>query len=159
MECSPIGIIETPFTDPSGMPIQPTGAKGIKGRIHIAKAYEQGLADIEGFSHLILLYHFHKSSGFDLMVTPFLDKTPRGVFSTRAPRRPNSIGLSIVRLISRRGSILDIEDIDVLNQTPLLDIKPYVPGFDIREVTASGWLETTQKEVKDKKSDNRFTKT
>lgn len=103
MECLPIGIIETPFTDLEGMPIQPTGAKGVKGRLHIEPAYIKGLDDIEGFSHLILLYHFHRSKGFDLTVTPFLDKTPRGLFSTRAPRRPNPIGLSIVRLTGRQG--------------------------------------------------------
>lgn len=156
MEFSPIGIIETPFTDLKGMPIQPSGAKGVKGRLHIAPAYEQGLSDIEGFSHLILLYHFHKSKGYDLMVTPFLDTTQRGLFSTRAPKRPNPIGLSIVRLISRRGPVLEIEDIDVLDKTPLIDIKPYVPGFDTREVTASGWLEKAQERAKEKKSDSRF---
>jgi len=156
MEFSPIGIIETPFKDREGMPIQPSGAKDIKGRIRIAQAYEQGLADIEGFSHLILLYHFHESKDFDLMVTPFLDKTQRGVFATRAPRRPNPIGLSIVRLISREGNILEIMDIDVLNNTPLIDIKPYVPGFDTKEVTSTGWLENTQKNARNMKSDNRF---
>jgi len=156
MEFSPIGTIETPFKKREGMPIQPSGAKGIKGKLHILPAYEQGLSDIEGFSHLILLYHFHQSKDFDLMVTPFLDKTQRGVFATRAPRRPNPIGLSIVRLLSRSGSILKIEDIDVLDQTPLIDIKPYVPGFDIKEVTATGWLEKTQEKAKKMKSDSRF---
>jgi len=158
MEFSPIGTIETPFKKREGMPIQPSGAKGIKGKLHILPAYEQGLSDIEGFSHLILLYHFHQSKDFDLMVTPFLDKTQRGVFATRAPRRPNPIGLSIVRLLSRSGSILEIEDIDVLDQTPLIDIKPYVPGFDIKEVTATGWLEKTQEKAKEMKSDSRFVK-
>ncbi|MCG8617888.1 MAG: tRNA (N6-threonylcarbamoyladenosine(37)-N6)-methyltransferase TrmO [Desulfobacterales bacterium] len=156
MEISPIGMIETPFTSLEGMPIQPTGAKGVKGRIHIAPAYEEGLNDIEGFSHLILLYQFHRSDGYDLTVTPFLDKTPRGLFSTRAPRRPNPIGLSIVRLRSREGRILEIEDIDVLDQTPLIDIKPYVPRFDVKEVTASGWLEQTQNDAENKRSDDRF---
>ena len=156
MKISPIGTIETPFKDREGMPIQPTGAKGVRGRIILDPAYEQGLNDLDGFSHLILLYHFHESKGFDLMVTPFLDKTKRGVFSTRAPRRPNPIGLSVVRLISCKGGILEIEDIDVLDQTPLIDIKPYVPKFDIKEVTASGWLEKTQDNALDHKSDDRF---
>ena len=156
MEVSPIGMIETPFKDLEGMPIQPTGAKGVKGRILIAPAYEKGLADIEGFSHLILLYLFHASKGFDLTVTPFLDNTPRGVFSTRAPRRPNPIGLSIVRLTARKGPVLDIQDIDVLDKTPLLDIKPYVPGFDIKAVTSTGWLEKTQGKAEHLKSDRRF---
>ena len=156
MEFSPIGTIETPFKDREGMPIQPSGAKDIKGKIHIDPAYEQGLADIEGFSHLILLYHFHKSKGFDLMVTPFLDTTQRGVFATRAPRRPNAIGLSIVRLLSRKGNVLEIEGIDVLDNTPLIDIKPYVPGFDTKDVTSTGWLEKTQEKARDMKSDTRF---
>ena len=156
MEFSPIGTIETPFKDREGMPIQPSGAKGIKGKIHIDPAYEEGLADIDGFSHIILLYHFHESKGFDLMVTPFLDKTQRGVFSTRAPRRPNAIGLSIVRLMSRKGSVLEIQDIDVLDNTPLIDIKPYVPGFDTKTVTSTGWLEKTQEKAQNMKSDTRF---
>ncbi len=156
MEFLPIGTIETPFKDREGMPIQSSGAKGIKGKIYINPAYEEGLADIDGFSHLILLYHFHKSKGFDLMVTPFLDKTQRGVFATRAPRRPNAIGLSIVRLMSRTGNILEIQDIDVLDNTPLLDIKPYVPGFDTKTVTSTGWLEKTQAKAQNMKSDTRF---
>ncbi|MDD9303149.1 MAG: tRNA (N6-threonylcarbamoyladenosine(37)-N6)-methyltransferase TrmO [Desulfobacter sp.] len=153
---SPIGKIETPFTQPSEMPIQPSGAKGIQGRIHIDQDYEQGLDDLDGFSHIILLYHFHRSKGFDLMVTPFLDNTQRGLFSTRAPRRPNAIGLSIVRLISRKKNILEIKDIDVLDQTPLIDIKPYVPKFDTKEVTSCGWLEKAQDNAATLKSDNRF---
>ena len=158
MEISPIGTIETPFKDREGMPIQPSGAKDVKGKIIIAPEYEQGLTDIEGFSHLILLYHFHKSNGFDLMVTPFLDKTQRGVISTRAPRRRNPIGLSIVRLVSRKKNVLDIVDIDVLDQTPLIDLKPYVPGFDIKDVTGTGWLQKTQGNAQNMKSDDRFVK-
>lgn len=159
MECSPIGTIHTPFTDPAGMPIQPSGAVDVVGRILLDPAYEEGLSDIDGFSHLILLYHFHRSSGFDLMVTPFLDNTPRGLFSTRAPRRPNPIGLSIVRLCARNGRELTVKDIDVLDGTPLIDIKPYVPRFDVKEVTATGWLEKNQNRSVDFKSDNRFTST
>lgn len=156
MKISPIGLISTPFKDPSGMPVQPAGARDIPGTIVVDTAYEKGLTDIEGFSHLILLYHFHKSSGFDLMVTPFLDKVKRGLFATRAPRRPNPIGLSVVRLVSRKGRVLKILDIDVLNNTPLIDIKPYVPAFDIREVSSSGWLEKGQDRAVSLKSDNRF---
>ena len=156
MEFSPIGIIETPFNDLEGMPIQPSGAKGVRGRIIVNPEYTEGLSDIEGFSHLILLYHFHLSKDFSLTVTPFLDKTPRGLFSTRAPRRPNPVGLSIVRITGRQENIIEIEDIDVLNQTPLIDIKPYVPRFDIKEVTRSGWLEQTQDHAENMKSDSRF---
>jgi len=127
---SSIGTIETPFNDLKGMPIQPSGAAEVQGTIVLEKEYEQGLSDLEGFSHIILLYFFHQSKGYNLMVKPFLDDQKRGLFSTRAPKRPNPIGLSIVRLIKREGNRLSIEGIDVLNGTPLIDIKPYVPGFD-----------------------------
>ncbi|RLB87234.1 MAG: tRNA (N6-threonylcarbamoyladenosine(37)-N6)-methyltransferase TrmO [Deltaproteobacteria bacterium] len=153
---SPIGTIETPFNDLKGMPIQPSGAAQIQGTIIIDKDYEQGLSDLEGFSHIILLYHFHQSTGYSLLVKPFMDDQKRGLFSTRAPKRPNPIGLSIVRLIKREGNRLTIEGIDVLNGTPLIDIKPYVPGFDTKDVTAIGWLEKSHGNVTSIKSDDRF---
>lgn len=153
---SPIGSIQTPFDNLEGMPIQPSGAKDIDGTIILDPAYEEGLEDIDGFSHLILLYMFHKSSGYNLKVRPFLDKQKRGLFSTRAPRRPNAIGLSIVRLIKREGCRLSVKGVDVLNNTPLIDIKPYVPEFDIKEDTRSGWLEKTQQKAETMKSDDRF---
>ena len=156
MNFTPIGVIHTPFKDLKGMPIQPSGAADVKGKIIILPEYEAGLSDIEGFSHVILLYHFHKSKGFDLMVTPFLDTCQRGLFSTRAPRRPNPIGLSIVQLISREKNILFIQGIDVVDSTPLIDIKPYVPKFDTKAVTATGWLEKSQKKSETMKSDDRF---
>jgi tRNA-Thr(GGU) m(6)t(6)A37 methyltransferase TsaA len=156
MQISPIGVIHTPFNDLTGMPIQPSGALDVEGSLVIHREYEQGLQDLEGFSHIILLYQFHKSSGYDLMVTPFLDTTKRGLFSTRAPRRPNSIGLSIVELTGRDKNTVFVRGIDVLNNTPLIDIKPYVPQFDIRRVTATGWLETAQKQAATLKSDDRF---
>lgn len=152
----PIGTIHSPFKKLSGMPIQPSGAKGAEGTIILDPKYQEGLSDLEGFSHIILLYHFHQSKGFELMVTPFLDNTRRGLFSTRAPRRPNPIGLSIVRLKARKENRLAILDIDVLDGTPLIDIKPYVPGFDIKKVTAAGWLEKTQEKAGSTRSDNRF---
>lgn len=155
-EATPVGVIHTPYKDLKGMPIQPTGAKGIEGSIVIKEKYEKGLKDLEGFSHIILLYCFHQSKGYNLEVTPFLDTVKRGLFSTRAPRRPNPIGLSIVRLVKREGRILTIKDIDVLDGTPLIDIKPYVPAFDKKDVTASGWLEASQDKVDKKKSDDRF---
>jgi len=151
-----IGTIETPFNDLKGMPIQPSGAAQVQGTIILDKEYEKGLSDLEGFSHIILLYHFHQSTGYSLMVKPFLDDQKRGLFSTRAPRRPNPIGLSIVRLIKREGNRLTIEGIDVLNGTPLIDIKPYVPGFDTKEVTAIGWLEKSYEKAISLKSDDRF---
>lgn len=153
---TPIGTIHTPFDDLAGMPIQPSGAAQVQGTIVMDKEYEQGLSDLEGFSHIILLYHFHKSKGYNLMVKPFMDDQKRGLFSTRAPKRPNPIGLSIVRLIKIEGRRLTIEGIDVLNGTPLIDIKPYVPGFDTKEVTAIGWLEKSYTKATALKSDNRF---
>jgi tRNA-Thr(GGU) m(6)t(6)A37 methyltransferase TsaA len=153
---TPIGVIQTPFENLEGMPIQPTGALDVTGTIVVNEEYEQGLKDIEGFSHLILLYRFHCSTGYDLLVKPFLDTEKRGLFATRAPRRPNPIGLSIVRLVERKGNVLTVKDIDVLNGTPLLDIKPYVPAFDVKTVTAAGWLEKSQEKARVLKSDNRF---
>jgi len=153
---TPIGTIHTPFDDLEGMPIQPTGAASVQGTIVMDKEYEQGLNDLEGFSHIILLYHFHRSKGYKLMVKPFLDDNKRGLFSTRAPKRPNPIGLSIVRLMKRDGNKLYIKDIDVLNGTPLIDIKPYVPGFDTKEVTSIGWLEKSHEKAISLKSDDRF---
>jgi len=153
---TPIGVIETPFDDLKGMPIQPSGADKIQGTIIIDKEYEEGLSDLEEFSHIILLYHFHKSKGYNLMVKPFMDDQQRGLFSTRAPRRPNPIGLSIVQLINIDNNKISIQGIDVLNGTPLIDIKPYVPGFDAREVTKLGWLDKNYKKSESLKSDDRF---
>jgi tRNA-Thr(GGU) m(6)t(6)A37 methyltransferase TsaA len=155
----PIGIIKTPFDDLKGMPIQPSGAADVTGTIVIDKEYEQGLSDLEGFSHIILLYHFHQSKGYKLIVKPFMDDHKRGLFSTRAPRRPNPIGLSIVQLVKRQGNTITVKGIDVLNGTPLIDIKPYVPKFDTKEVTAVGWLETNQEKSEFIKSDDRFVET
>jgi tRNA-Thr(GGU) m(6)t(6)A37 methyltransferase TsaA len=153
---SPIGTIHTPFTSLEGMPIQPSGAKGVEGKILVKKEFEEGLRDLAGFSHLILLYHFHRSKGYTLLVKPFLDTVQRGLFSTRAPRRPNPIGLSIVRLVKVEGFTLHLLDVDVLDGTPLLDIKPWVPEFDVRQQVRSGWLEETQKKSRSMKSDQRF---
>lgn len=138
----PIGVIHTPFTEPQGMPIQPAGAKGVKGTVEIFAEFRAGLKDLEGFSHIILLYHFHRSRGFTLEVVPFMDSEPRGLFATRAPRRPNPIGLSVVQLDRVQDGVLHIQNIDVLDGTPLLDIKPYVPGFDIRQDVRTGWYAT-----------------
>ncbi len=152
----PIGIIHSPFKDIEGMPIQPSGAQGIAGTVEIEPAYADGLKDLEGFSHIMLLYHFHLSKGYSLEVKPFLDNALRGVFSTRAPRRPNAMGLSVVRLLRIEGSVLHIEDVDIVDGTPLLDIKPYVPEFDVREVVKTGWLSERAYKVSEIKSDERF---
>ncbi len=152
----PIGIIRTPFKSKEGVPIQPVYGKGVKGYVEVFPEYVEGLKDLEGFSHLILVYHFHLSNGYKLLVKPYLDENLRGVFSTRAPRRPNPIGISIVRLIERVGSTLHISDVDMVDGTPLLDIKPYVPDFDNRTDVKIGWLERGLRESKRKISDGRF---
>ena len=154
----PIGIIHSPFQEVNGTPIQPAGAKGINGNVEVFSEYAEGLKDLGGFSHIILLYHFHLSGEPRLIVTPFMDSIQRGVFSTRSPRRPNPIGLSVVRLIRIEKNILHIQDIDIIDGTPLLDIKPYVPDFDIREVQRFGWLENNIHKLRDAKDDGRFSK-
>lgn len=152
----PIGIIKTPFDSKEGMPIQPSGASRIKGTIEIYTEYAEGLKDLDGFSHIILIYHFHESKDYKLMVKPFMDDKLRGVFSTRAPKRPNAIGLSVVKLNKIEGNILYIENIDVLSNTPLLDIKPFIPDVDSPAVEKLGWLQNKSDQMKEKKSDNRF---
>lgn len=151
-----IGVIHTPFTDLSGMPIQPSGAGEVTGTIVLEPQYEEGLRDLDGFSHLILIYHFHRSSGFQLMVKPFLDTVPRGLFATRAPRRPNPIGLSIVRLLGIANNILTVQGIDVLDGTPLLDVKPWIPAFDGQGDVRVGWMEKKQEDAHEMRSDGRF---
>jgi len=140
MEVTPIGIVRTPFKCKKDTPIQPFRSKAI-GRIEVFKKYKDGLSDIDGFSHLILIYRFHKSRGHCLKVKPFLDDQLRGLFATRYPRRPNQIGLTVVELLKRETNILFVRGIDVLDGTPLLDIKPYVPDFEPKETIKIGWLE------------------
>jgi tRNA-Thr(GGU) m(6)t(6)A37 methyltransferase TsaA len=152
----PIGVIHSPFTDIEGMPIQPTGASGIRGTVEVFPEFTEGLKDLEGFSHIVLLYHFHRVQEAKLVVTPFMDSQPRGVFATRAPKRPNPIGLSIVKLLDIEQNILCIENVDVLDGTPLLDIKPYVPEFDQARADRVGWLEQARGRVQSKRSDDRF---
>ena len=156
IENHPIGIIHSPFTELSGMPIQPAGAAGVEGTVEVFSKYKDGLKDLEGFSHIIILYHFHQSKGFKLHVVPFMDSTPRGVFATRAPKRPNPIGLSVIKLQKIQDNILYVENVDILDGTPLLDIKPYVPEFDEQTEVRTGWLEEARKEVLNRKSDQRF---
>ena len=152
----PIGVIRTPFLDPSGMPVQAVGAVGIAGRIELDPAFVEGLTDLDGFSHLILIYHLHLANQVKLTVTPFLDVRPHGIFATRSPARPNAIGLSTVRLVSISGSELSIEDVDMLDGTPLLDMKPYVPGLDDRPGAISGWYTGRLDAVAEVKADDRF---
>jgi tRNA (adenine37-N6)-methyltransferase len=152
----PIGVIHSPFKDLDGMPIQPAGASGVKGTVEVFEEYRTGLNDLDGFSHIVLLYLFHRSQGFSLHVVPYLDTQMRGVFATRAPRRPNAIGLSVVQLDMIKDGILEIQNVDILDGTPLLDIKPYVPEFDTQVKVRTGWLENVKGTVKHRKSDDRF---
>ncbi len=155
-DIKPIGIIHSPYSNIEDMPIQPKGASGVEGQILIHEAYIDGLQDLEGFSHIYLLYSFHKAARTELVVTPFMDNQPRGVFSTRSPLRPNHIGISIVRLKKIQANTLFVEDIDVLDQTPLLDIKPYMNKFDAVEDSRSGWMQGSDDDIRKKRSDARF---
>ena len=156
IELEPIGIIHTPFTKPEGMPIQPKGAAGVRGTIKLFDEYHAGLKDLDGFSHIILLYHFHRSHGFNLHVVPFMDSELRGLFSTRAPKRPNPIGISVVQLDKIENGVLHIQNADIMDGTPLLDIKPYVPEFDSPQNIRTGWVRQARKTVSSRKSDDRF---
>jgi tRNA-Thr(GGU) m(6)t(6)A37 methyltransferase TsaA len=156
VKCKPIGIIHSPFKHPEGMPIQPTGAKGVVGSVEVAPEYCAGLKDIEGFSHIFLIYHFHLSEGYSLEVRPYMDENTHGVFATRIPGRPNPIGVSVVHLVRVEGCILHIQDVDVLDGTPLLDIKPYVPDFDVRKTEQTGWLSGKSSCVYKRKSNGRL---
>ena len=150
----PIGTVHSPFSEAAGMPIQPSRGRGIRGTVELEPEYAEGLQDLHGFSHAVLLCHLHRSRGFTLKVVPFLDDTPRGVFATRAPRRPNPIGLSVVRLVSIEGNRITFEGVDLIDGTPVLDIKPYVPEFDEREEIRLGWLEEARR--REGLSDGRF---
>jgi len=138
------------------MPIQPTSETSAPGSVEIFPDFVDGLKDLEGFSHVILLYHFHQVRRLTLIVTPFLDSEPHGVFATRAPTRPNPIGLSIVKLLRIEGNTLHIENLDVLDGTPLLDLKPYVPEFDCQPNARIGWLEQAKGGIRTARSDDRF---
>jgi tRNA-Thr(GGU) m(6)t(6)A37 methyltransferase TsaA len=155
----PIGTIHSPFTELKDMPIQPTGEASAPGWVEISPEFADGLRDLDGFSHLILIYHLHKALSPRLTVTPFLDEEPHGIFATRAPTRPNPIGLSVVKLVNIEGTVLRLASVDILDGTPLLDIKPYVPGFDAPDNVQIGWLEQAQARAKSTKSDSRFTNT
>lgn len=154
----PIGTIHSPFKEAKGTPIQAVAAQGADGSIELEPQYVAGLKDIEGFSHLMLLYHFHLIRESSLVVKPFLDNELHGIFATRSPSRPNSIGISVVRLIKVEGNQLYIKDVDTIDGTPLLDIKPYVPKFDIRETEKTGWFEKNIYKLSHTKDDGRFIK-
>jgi len=137
----PIGVIHSPFTEKDKTPIQASRSRAI-GQVEIYPEFADGLKDIEALSHIYLLYVFHESQGYELQVKPFLDNQEHGIFASRYPYRPNPIGISIVKLVSRKDNMLKVEGIDTLDGTPLLDIKPYVPDFDLRTDVRAGWYET-----------------
>lgn len=155
-----IATIKSPFCELKNMPVQPIGAKDTYATIEFKEEFVDGLKDLDGFSHVYLIYYFHKAKTHTLSVIPFNDKTntQRGVFSTRTPLHPNNIGLSVVKLVSVEKNIVTIQGIDILNGTPLLDIKPYIENFDKIEGEAkSGWMKSTLQEVSEIRSDERFT--
>lgn len=158
IELESIGTIHTPFQDVEGMPIQAVGAKGIKGELHLKDEFAEGLKDLEGFSHANILYNFHKVDGYKLAVKPFLDTEKRGIFATRSPKRPNRIGSSIVKIDKIEDNVVYISNVDILDGTPLLDIKPYVPHLweETVEDLKIGWFEDKHQNAKTKKSDDRF---
>ena len=154
----PIGVIHSPFTETKGVPIQSAVACDVDGTIEILPEYVEGLKDVEGFSHIILIYHFHLSRESTLLVRPYLDDQERGVFATRSPSRPNAIGLSTVRLLRIEGNLLYVKDVDVVDGTPLLDMKPYVPEFDARHADRIGWLKENLQQLPILRDDGRFTR-
>lgn len=143
----PIGVIRSEHVVQDQTPIQPAYASGCKGRVEIFPELAEGLCDLEGFSHIYLVYHFHQSGPTRLVVKPFLQDTERGVFATRATCRPNPIGLSIVELVSREGNVLQIDNVDILDGTPLLDIKPYTAKFDRFDPMRNGWQDAVDEET------------
>ena len=153
----PIGILKTPYQSKSGVPIQGIFAHESEGRAEILEEYEPGLKDVEGFSHLIIIFVFHRSDGYELVCRPYMEDKLHGVFAIRAPRRPNPIGFSVVRLRRREGRILHLSEVDMLDGTPILDIKPFVPKFDHRIEARIGWMEATFRDTRHRKvSDDRF---
>jgi tRNA-Thr(GGU) m(6)t(6)A37 methyltransferase TsaA len=152
----PIGRIHSPFPDVQGMPIQAAFAQAVEGTVVLDEDYADGLEGLDGFSHVILIYHFHLSEGYQLQVRPFLAEEMHGVFATRAPRRPNAIGISVVRLHRVEGRTLYVSGLDIVDGTPVLDIKPYVPQFDDRGGARIGWLEERIHRARHRKADDRF---
>lgn len=142
----PIGIIKTPFKEKTGVPIQAKVGEDFLGTIEVYEEFAEGLKDLEGFSHIHILYHFHRHTNYSLVVKPYMDEVSRGLFSTRAPKRPNPIGLSLVKIVEIKGCIIKFQGVDILNETPLLDIKPYYHDFDSRNNAKAGWLDKVKKE-------------
>ena len=146
----PIGVIRSNHVEPTGVPIQPIFAQGSEGIAELRPEFVEGLENLDGFSHLHLIYHFHKAPDTSLTVKPFFGSKLRGVFATRSPRRPNHIGLSVVRLIRREGVRLYLDEVDIVDDSPLLDIKPFVSAIDNREDSTDGWIAAFKHELADR---------
>lgn len=144
MTWEPIGTIESPFPEPAGTPIQPSRARAARGRVRVDARYQEALADLEGFERIWLLYWLHRAPQVRLRVQPFLDDRERGLFATRAPARPVPLGMSVVRLLGIQDGVLEVADLDVVDGTPLLDIKPYVPEFDAFPESRAGWFDAAR---------------
>ena len=153
-----IGVIRTQFTELAGMPVQPAGADeaAFEGEVIINEALVEGLRDLDGFSHIYLIYHLHKVTETKMIVIPFMDTLERGIFATRSPSRPSRLGMSIVRLLEVNGNCLKIRGADMLDGTPLIDIKPYIQAFDCPDNPSCGWMSGSREDVRNKRSDDRF---
>ena len=147
----PIGIIRSEHKSAKKTPIQPLYAKGCRGYVELCPEFAEGLRDLNGFSHIYLIYHFHKTRAVRMTVKPFLQDKKHGIFSTRAPYRPNAIGLSVVELLGIEGNILHVDGLDILDGTPLLDIKPYTARFDLRKIKKNGWQDEVDEETAKKR--------
>ncbi len=156
VEYRPIGRITSPWTQPAGAPIQPAAARGIDGILHVEPAFVAGLRDLEGFSHAIVLYHLHLVRGYDLTVVPFLDTASHGIFATRSPKRPNAIGFSVFRIVRIDGADVRVSDVDAVDGSPILDIKPYVPAFDAPDAERIGWFADRLDDLETARADARF---
>ncbi len=153
---TPIGVVHSPFKEPAGTPIQPAAGAGVAAEVELYPEFEPGLKDLDGFSHIILVCHFHLARRAKLTAKPFMDDTERGIFAIRGPSRPNPIGISIVRLKGIKGPLLMIEDVDIVDGTPVLDIKPYVPRFDEAQQVRIGWLGNKIDKLPRTRDDGRF---
>jgi len=154
LSLQPIGVIRTPFKTASGTPIQPAYAQGAEGEVVVDDAFAPALVDIEGFERVWLIYWLHRAGPYKPLVVPYRDTREHGVFATRSPCRPNPIGLSVVRVVSRDGGRLKIEGIDILDGTTLLDIKPYIPEFDAYSSSRAGWFDERREDRR--VADDRF---
>ena len=152
----PIGRIRSPWATPSGAPIQPLAAEGVEGVLEIDPSYAEGLRDLDGFSHVIVIWHMHLVGDHALTVVPFLDDVPHGIFATRSPKRPNPIGLSVYRLVRIDATRVIVTDVDAVDGSPLLDVKPYVPAFDARQTDRIGWFSDRLTNVRNARADDRF---